>query len=93
MRSALSLAGYRQVAAVTSSNVSFGLIPPDDWNQPDWIDETRAKAGRDALVRQNIIYGGEPLRRGVSRSSSQPMTSQQTVYRTQRTLRPECSSR
>ena len=56
----------RQVAAVTSSNVSFGLIPPEDWNQPDWIDEDKAKAGRDALVEQEIIYGGISLRRNAS---------------------------
>lgn len=49
------------MTAVTGSNVSFGLIPPEDWNQPDWIDEARAKAGRDDLVRQKIIYGGESL--------------------------------
>ena len=51
------------MAAVTSSNVSFGLIPREDWTQPDWIDEEKAKAGRDALVKQNIVYGGESLRR------------------------------
>lgn len=66
--------GCRQVAAVTGSNVSFGLIPPEDWNQPDWIDEEKAKAGRDALVRQNIIYGGEFLRQVVSRSSLRLLT-------------------
>jgi hypothetical protein len=74
--------GCRQVAAVTSSNVSFGLIPPEDWNQPDWIDEKRAKAGRDALVRQNIIYGGETHCGDISRPSRQLLTFKQTVYRT-----------
>ena len=47
---------------MTGANVSFGVIPPEDWLQPDWIDEERAKAGRDELVRQNIVYGGESLR-------------------------------
>jgi len=51
----------RQVAAATSSNVSFGVIPHEDWFQPDWIDEEKAKAGRDALVEQGIVYGGESL--------------------------------
>lgn len=55
------------MSAVTSSNVSFGLIPPEDWNQPDWVDEEKAKAGRDALVKQDIIYGGESIRRDISR--------------------------
>ena len=44
---------------MTTSNVSFGLIPAEDWYQPDWIDEEKAKAGRDSLVEQGIIYGGE----------------------------------
>lgn len=52
----------RKVVAVTSSNVSFGVIPREDWFQPDWIDEEKAKAGRDALVEQGIVYGGEFLR-------------------------------
>ena len=51
--------GFRQVTAVTNSTVSFGQIPHEDWFQPDWIDEEKAKAGRDALTRQGIIYGGE----------------------------------
>jgi alpha 1,2-mannosyltransferase len=44
---------------LTDAPVSFGLIPGDHWFQPDWIDENRAREGRDRLVRQNIIYGGE----------------------------------
>ena len=66
--------GRRQVAAVTKANVSFGLIPSEDWYQPDWIDEERAKAGRDALVKQEIIYGGEsPRRRNVACTPPQPL--------------------
>jgi hypothetical protein len=44
----------RQVAAVTKANVSFGLIPSEDWYQPGWIDEEKAKAGRRSLNR--ILY-------------------------------------
>jgi len=53
------------VAAVTKSNVSFGLIPHEDWFQPDWIDEEKAKAGRKALAKQDIVYAGESLRRDI----------------------------
>ena len=52
---------FRRVTAVTNSTVSFGQIPREDWLQPDWIDEEKAKAGRDALTKQGIIYGGGPL--------------------------------
>jgi alpha 1,2-mannosyltransferase len=41
--------------------VEFGLIPHDHWFQPDWIDESKASAGRWNLVFKGIIYGGEPL--------------------------------
>jgi len=60
----------QQVAAATSSNVSFGLIPPEDWNQPDWIDEEKAKAGRDALAEKNIIYGDSVSYRNMCRFQS-----------------------
>ena len=51
---------------MTNSTVSFGQIPPEQWHQPDWIDEEKAKAGRDALVKQDIVYGGEHLRLSIS---------------------------
>ena len=44
---------------LTDAPVSFGVIPHDHWFQPDWIDEQRAQEGRDRLVWQNIIYGGQ----------------------------------
>lgn len=41
-----------------SGEVHFGVIPHDHWYQPDWIDEERAKKGRQELVRNKVIYGG-----------------------------------
>jgi alpha 1,2-mannosyltransferase len=38
--------------------VEFGLIPKDEWTQPSWIDETRATAAREKMVKDNVIYGG-----------------------------------
>lgn len=43
---------------LTSSNISYGVIPRDHWNQPEWIDEEKATMGRNELVSKNIIYGG-----------------------------------
>ena len=47
----------RRVSNVIDGKVEFGLIPRDDWFQPDWIDEDKATAGRKKL--ENVIYGSE----------------------------------
>lgn len=47
-----------RVANVASGPVEFGVIPREHWYQPEWIDEEKAKAGRDKMVQDNIIYGG-----------------------------------
>ena len=44
---------------LTDAPVSFGVIPSEHWFQPDWIDEERAQEGRDKLVSEDIIYGGQ----------------------------------
>lgn len=41
-----------------STTATFGQIPPEHWFQPDWIDEEKAKAGREKMQSDNIIYGG-----------------------------------
>ncbi|KAJ7104435.1 glycosyltransferase family 15 protein [Mycena belliarum] len=43
---------------LTKSSVSFGQIPREHWFQPDWVDEDLARAGRDKMVEQEIIYAG-----------------------------------
>ena len=58
IRTRLKSVGLRRTSILASSNVSYGVIPNDHWNQPEWIDEERATAGRNKLVAQNIIYGG-----------------------------------
>ena len=45
---------------VTYSNVEFGVIPPEHWYQPDWIDEDKASKARKEMEEHNIIYGGAP---------------------------------
>ncbi|KAG1905608.1 glycosyltransferase family 15 protein [Suillus fuscotomentosus] len=49
----------RRVSVLTDADVSFGLVPHEQWVQPDWIDEGRAQEGRNKLVRQGVIYGGK----------------------------------
>ena len=36
----------------------FGLIPEEHWNQPSWIDETKAEEERKKMEEENVIYGG-----------------------------------
>ncbi|PVG02219.1 putative mannosyltransferase [Serendipita vermifera] len=43
---------------LASSKTEYGVIPKGHWNQPDWIDENKAKAARQKMVDENIIYGG-----------------------------------
>ena len=50
--------GFRTVSNLTEAKISFGLIPPEHWYQPEWIDEDRAAQGRQKMHEQNIIYAG-----------------------------------
>lgn len=47
-----------RVTEITDSTVQFGLIPNDHWNQPAWVNETKATESRDDMVKNNVIYGG-----------------------------------
>ena len=49
----------RRTNEVASSNVSYGVIPSHHWNQPDWIDESRASAGRSSLLAEGVKYASE----------------------------------
>lgn len=60
----------RRVSVLTDADVSFGLVPREDWVQPDWIDEGRAQEGRNKLVRQGVIYGGSVSYRNMCRFNS-----------------------
>ncbi|KAG2049972.1 glycosyltransferase family 15 protein [Suillus hirtellus] len=48
----------RRVKVLTNGDVSFGLIPHETWVQPPWIDEERARRGRNMLTQDGVIYGG-----------------------------------
>ena len=55
----VSLSASRRVTELTDAEVHFGLIPKEDWFQPDWIDEQKATAAREDMQRHQVIYGGE----------------------------------
>lgn len=48
----------RRISNLVSGKIEFGVIPKEDWYQPDWIDENKAAAGRKKMEENNVIYGG-----------------------------------
>ncbi|KAF8654070.1 hypothetical protein AX16_003603 [Volvariella volvacea WC 439] len=59
-----------RVQEITDAPVQFGLIQPDHWHQPDWIDEARASAAREKMQKDNVIYGGSLPYRNMCRFNS-----------------------
>ncbi|KAL1944969.1 hypothetical protein VTO73DRAFT_2589 [Trametes versicolor] len=53
-----------------SGSLSFGLIPPEHWYQPEWIDEEKATQSRNQMVAENVIYGGSVSYRNMCRFNS-----------------------
>lgn len=41
-----------RVTNLTRGNLQFGLVPPENWFQPDWINEAKKEKGMEEL--QNI---------------------------------------
>ncbi|KAJ1958847.1 hypothetical protein GGI12_004641, partial [Dipsacomyces acuminosporus] len=58
------------IAASTTSNVTFALIPRDHWSIPDFIDEDRASKAREQMAANNVIYGGSLSYRHMCRFNS-----------------------
>ncbi|KAF7973010.1 hypothetical protein HWV62_16392 [Athelia sp. TMB] len=60
----------QRVTAETDAPVSFGLIPAEQWHQPDWIDDDLATEGRRKMAAQNIIYADSISYRNMCRFNS-----------------------
>ncbi|KAJ7025927.1 glycosyltransferase family 15 protein [Mycena alexandri] len=58
----------REISALTSAPVQFGLIPPEHWYQPAWIDEDKASRARTKL--KNAPYGDSVPYRNMCRYQS-----------------------
>jgi alpha 1,2-mannosyltransferase len=71
----------RRTSELTDSKTQYGLIPHDNWYQPDWIDEKKATEARDAMVKNQVIYGGM-LRVSSKQMISLRFVPTQVVYRT-----------
>ncbi|KAG6900885.1 hypothetical protein C0993_010003 [Termitomyces sp. T159_Od127] len=61
---------YPRVSKLTDAKVEFGVIPREHWVQPDSIDEGRASAAREDMVKNNVIYGGSVPYRNMCRFNS-----------------------
>lgn len=61
---------HRRISVLTAAKMEFGLIPREHWFQPDWIDEDKAKASRDQMVAEKVIYGGSLSYRNMCRYNS-----------------------
>ncbi|KAG9048687.1 alpha 1,2-mannosyltransferase 2.4.1 [Tulasnella sp. UAMH 9824] len=55
---------------IISTKAEYGVIPPEQWYQPEWIDEERAAKGRWTLQQKNIIYGESVPYRNMCRFNS-----------------------
>ncbi|KAJ7751529.1 glycosyltransferase family 15 protein [Mycena maculata] len=60
----------RAVTGLTGNKVEFGLIPHDDWYQPEWIDEQKAAESRKKMEEHNVVYGGSVPYRNMCRFNS-----------------------
>lgn len=60
----------KRVTELTDAPIKFGLIPHDHWYQPASINETTAKANRDDMVKNSVIYGGSVPYRNMCRFNS-----------------------
>ncbi|GHJ86821.1 hypothetical protein NliqN6_3223 [Naganishia liquefaciens] len=55
---------------LTNSKCHYGLIEHDHWHQPDWIDEEKATAAREEMIRKKVIYGHSVPYRNMCRFNS-----------------------
>lgn len=73
---------HSRVRVLTDAPIHFGQVPREHWHQPDWVDEDHAKAGREKMMAQGIIYAGtqNPCLL-FAKSSSPPPSVVKAVYR------------
>lgn len=59
-----------RVRLMTDAPVSFGVIPSEQWLQPEWVDEAKAARVRHSMQLQRIPYGGSVTYRNMCRFQS-----------------------
>mgnify|MGYP001578482761 FL=1 len=48
----------KYTSGVASGPCTYGTIDPMDWNDPDWIDQDKAREAREGMEKAGVIYGG-----------------------------------
>ncbi|GAA6053243.1 hypothetical protein JCM3770_002674 [Rhodotorula araucariae] len=60
----------RHTSGIASGPCSYGLVPKEQWEEPSWIDETKAAAERQRMADAKIIYGDSKTYRRMCRYQS-----------------------
>ena len=60
----------QQVTGIASGKVQFGLTPDGHWGPPKWIDQQKAKKGRERLTKLEVLYGDSISYRDMCRYQS-----------------------
>ena len=55
---------------MASGNTKYGLIPPDDWNCPSWINQTQYEINLEKMNRDGVLYGDSKSYRNMCRFNS-----------------------
>jgi len=56
--------------SIVSGTAKYGLVPKEHWGYPDWVDQEKAKKGREAMKAAKIIYGESESYRHMCRFES-----------------------
>ncbi|CAI1508227.1 hypothetical protein SEUBUCD646_0J00760 [Saccharomyces eubayanus] len=56
--------------AMASGKTQYALIPPADWNRPQWINETLFEARLHEMETEGVLYGGSRSYRNMCRFNS-----------------------
>ncbi|POY70300.1 hypothetical protein BMF94_6699 [Rhodotorula taiwanensis] len=60
----------RLTSSIASGPCSYGLVPKEHWEEPAWIDETKAAAARQKMAEEKVIYGDSKVYRRMCRYES-----------------------
>jgi alpha 1,2-mannosyltransferase len=45
----------KSTSACVSGTAEYGLVPKDEWEEPDWIDENKAAGVRKAMEADGVM--------------------------------------
>ncbi|TNY24040.1 putative mannosyltransferase [Rhodotorula diobovata] len=75
----------RHTSGIASGPCSYGLVPKEHWEEPDWIDEDKAAVERQKMADNKVIYGDSRTYRRMCRYQSgwffrHPLLAQYDYY-------------